>query len=150
MSLALRYVPDPVLRAVCKPVDSFGPALRALSDGMLAAMYDAYGRGLAAPQVGVVKRLFVMDATWKDGPRNPQVFVNPVVTWADERREAREEGCLSIPDIPCMVTRPVAIRLRWQDLDGTAQEAAFDGFAARCIQHEGDHLDGTLCTDYAP
>ncbi len=149
MSLTLRQVPDPVLRAVCKPVDSFGPALRALADGMLAAMYDATGRGLAAPQVGVVKRLFVMDETWKDGAPSPQVFVNPVVTWADERREACEEGCLSIPDTPCLVTRPVAIRLAWQDLDGTAQEAAFDGFAARCIQHERDHLDGILCTDYS-
>ncbi len=148
MSLTLRTVPDPVLRAVCKPVDSFGPALQALADGMLAAMYDAYGRGLAAPQVGVMKRIFVMDATWKDGARSPQVFINPVVTWADPVSEAGEEGCLSIPDTPCMVTRPVAVRLAWQDLDGDTQEGAFDGFAARCVQHERDHLDGILCTDY--
>ncbi|MEY1554098.1 peptide deformylase [Yoonia sp. R2331] len=146
MSLTLRLAPDPVLRAVCKPVD---PALAALAKGMLEVMYRAQGRGLAAPQVGVMKRIFVMDATWKDGAPDPQIFVNPVVSWADERCEASEEGCLSIPDTPCMVTRPVAIRLTWQDLEGAPHEAAFDGFAARCIQHERDHLDGILCTDYA-
>ena len=149
MSLTIRHVPDPVLRAVCAPVDRFGPTLRALADGMLAAMYAAPGRGLAAPQVGVMKRLFVMDPTWKEGEPRPMVFVNPVILWSDPDRESGEEGCLSIPDTPCVVTRPRSVRLAWQGLDGGTNEALFDGFAGRCVQHERDHLDGILCTDYA-
>ncbi len=142
-------VPHPILRAVCHPVAEFGHTLQALTDKMLATMYAAPGRGLAAPQVGVARRIFVMDATWKDGDPSPMVFINPVLVQSSATVETGEEGCLSIPDTACDVTRPTEITLRWQALDGTTQEGAFDGFAARCIQHERDHLDGILCTDYS-
>ena len=131
------------------PVVNFGDALRGLADDMLETMYGAAGRGLAAPQVGTKQQLFVMDATWKEGVYAPQIFVNPVIFDQTDAVEEVEESCLSIPDTPCLVARPVGITLRWQDLDGTQLESAFDGFAARCIQHENDHLSGVLCTDYA-
>ena len=149
MSLIIRHVPDPVLRAVCTEVSTFDAELTALADDMLATLYAAPGRGLAAPQVGVTQRIFVMDATWKDADPSPMIFVNPVVLEASATREPGEEGCLSIPDTPCTVTRPIAVTLRWQDVTGAVQSQAFDGFAARCVQHERDHLDGILCTDYA-
>ncbi|PYE84250.1 peptide deformylase [Pseudoroseicyclus aestuarii] len=148
MHLAIRRHPDPVLRAVCTPVASFDAGLRALADAMLAAMYAAPGRGLAGPQVGETRRLFVVDVTWKEGAPDPQVFVNPEITWASDVIETAEEGCLSIPDMPCRVPRPAEIALRWQDLEGVWQEGRFDGAAARCIQHEADHLNGVLCIDY--
>ena len=142
-------MPDARLQSVCAPVTAFDAALRALTDNMLATMYDAPGRGLAAPQVGVLQRLFVMDATWKEGTPDPQVMVNPQIVEYADTTETAEEGCLSIPDTPCQVTRPIAIRVTWQDVTGAPQEGQFDGFAARCIQHEADHLDGILCTDRA-
>ena len=139
-------VPDPVLRAVCAPVTAFDGALAALAVDMFDTMYAAPGRGLAAPQVGLGLRLFVMDAGWKDGAPDPRVFVNPVVTPGPDRATG-PEGCLSIPDTPCTVTRATTVRVDWQDLTGAPQSGTFDGFAAICIQHEADHLDGILCTD---
>ena len=147
--LVIRQVPDPVLREVCTPVETLDEGLAPLVEGMFAAMYAAPGRGLAGPQVGVTKRLFVTDATWKEGERTPKVWINPRVLWTSDESVEMEEACLSIPDTPCLVTRPVAIRLGWQGLDGTAQEAEFDGVEARILQHEYDHLDGVLCTDRA-
>jgi peptide deformylase len=92
-------------------------------------------------------RLFVMDVGWKEGAPDPRVFVNPEVVNASEARVTREEGCLSIPGRVSRVTRPVEVSLRWQDLGGEPQEETFTGFAATCVQHEIDHLDGILCTD---
>ncbi|TNC70339.1 peptide deformylase [Rubellimicrobium roseum] len=140
-------VPDPVLREVCAPVQAFDAALRELVSDMLATMYEAPGRGLAAPQVGLPVRLFVMDVAWKDGTPEPHVFVNPEIVEASEERVTREEGCLSIPGRVSRVARPAAVALRWRDLDGAAQEGRFAGLAATCVQHEMDHLDGVLCTD---
>jgi peptide deformylase len=116
---------------------------------MLDAMYAAPGRGLAAPQVGVTQRLFVMDTTWKDAAPTPQVFVNPQIIWCSETATTMDEGCLSIPGQLVPVTRPAEVDLRWQSLDGTTQQARQTGFAAACVQHEVDHLDGILCTDHA-
>ena len=110
-------------------------------------MYAATGRGLAAPQIGVLRRLFVMDATWKDGEATPRVFINPEVVRASEEMASCEEGCLSIPGDPVEVTRPAEVTLRWMALDGSACEESFAGFEAVCVQHETDHLDGILCTD---
>ncbi len=140
-------VPDPVLREVAAPVESFDDGLRTLAQDMLETMYEAPGRGLAAPQIGLPMRLFVMDVAWKDGDPEPHVFVNPVVVGASEERVTREEGCLSIPGRLSRVTRPGEVSLRWQDLDGAEREGRFGGFAATCVQHEIDHLDGILCTD---
>jgi peptide deformylase len=140
-------VPDSVLRQVAAPVEAFDEGLKALAQDMLETMYDAPGRGLAAPQVGLPLRLFVMDVAWKEGTPEPHVFVNPVVVGASEERVTREEGCLSIPGRLSRVTRPSEVSLRWQDLDGGTREGSFGGFAATCVQHEIDHLDGVLCID---
>lgn len=147
--LSIRQAPDPVLRQVCAQVSAFDDALKTLAEDMLETMYAAPGRGLAAPQVGVSKRLFVMDATWKDGFYDPQVFVNPEITHASAETATLEEGCLSIPDQLVAVTRPAQVSLRWQGLDGKTAAASFAGFAAACVQHELDHLDGILCIDPA-
>lgn len=148
MSLGpIRLLGDPVLRARAAPVESFDADLVALARAMLGAMYAAPGRGLAAPQVGVPLRLFVMDEGWKEGAPDPRVFVNPEIAWASEEQATREEGCLSIPGRTFRVTRPARVRLRWQGLDGAAREEAFAGFAAACVQHEADHLDGVLICD---
>ena len=140
--------PDPLLAQVSEPVGHFDAALAALVADMFDTMYAALGRGLAAVQVGVLSRLFVMDATWKDGERSPQVFVNPVFADQSEEHVTREEGCLSIPDRPRRVARPSEVTLRWQDVHGAAQEGTFTGFEAACIQHEFAHLDGRLILDH--
>jgi len=139
--------PDPRLRAVCYPVTVFDADLSTLATDMFETMYAAPGRGLAAPQVGVLTRMFVMDTAWKEGAPVPQVFVNPRLLAVSEERVVIEEGCLSIPGVPCLVERPVSLRLAWQGLDGAVQEGEFDAMPARAIQHELDHLDGVLCID---
>lgn len=142
-------VPDATLRAVCDPVTVFDKDLTALSEEMFAAMYAAPGRGLAAPQIGDLRRIFVMDVTWKTGERSPRVFVNPQIVTASAALVVNEESCLSIPMITVAVQRPSVLTLRWQGLDGAPQEGVFEGTAAVIVQHERDHLDGILCTDYA-
>lgn len=139
--------PDPRLTAICAPVAE-GEDLSGLIANMLETMYDAPGRGLAAPQVGVLKRLFVMDVDWKDGARNPVVMVNPDILWRATETAEGEEGCLSIPGVTTPVIRPTEIRVRWYDTDNAVNEQCFDGFAARCIQHEYDHLDGRVTFDH--
>lgn len=143
----VRILPDPVLRAICAPVVAFDASLATLAADMLETMYAAPGRGLAAPQVGVTQRVFVMDATWKDGTPSPQVFVNPEILQVSDRTVTQPEGCLSIPGDVTQVCRPDQVRLRWQDLDASWHEADFTGFEAACTQHELDHLDGILITD---
>ena len=143
----IRLLPDPVLRGTARPVAAFDEALAALARGMLDAMVAASGRGLAAPQVGVALRLFVMDEGWKEGRPDPRAFADPEVLWSSPETATREEGCLSIPGRLWRVTRPARVRLRWRGLDGAPAEGAFDGFAAACVQHEIDHLDGVLICD---
>ncbi len=141
--------PDPRLKKRCDPVPAITPEVGKLAEDMLATMYDAPGIGLAAPQVGVMRRLIVMDCV-KDpeAPPRPLVLVNPAVTWASEDRAVYEEGCLSIPDQYAEVTRPARVRVAWTALDGTQQEEEFEGLWATCVQHEIDHLDGRLFIDY--
>lgn len=139
--------PDDRLSAVCAEVTEITPEVRDLAAQMLKAMYAAKGRGLAAPQVGVMQRLFVMDAGWKEGSPTPQVFVNPVVTALPGADVIQTEGCLSLRGVLADVTRPGAVSVTWTDLDGRARQAEFDGFEAACIQHEVDHLDGVLIFD---
>jgi peptide deformylase len=112
-------------------------------------MYHAPGIGLAAPQVGVMKRVLVMDCVKEEeaAPR-PLVLVNPEVTWASEITSVYEEGCLSIPEQYAEVERPAEVEVRWHDVAGTPQAERFDGLWATCVQHEIDHLDGKLFIDY--
>ena len=141
--------PDPRLKKVCAPVQDVTRELRQLADNMLETMYEAPGIGLAAPQVGVMKRLFVMDCVKeKDAAPQPMVLVNPEVTWVSEDMNTYEEGCLSIPDQYADVDRPAEARVRWMDLDGKQHEEQFDKLWATCSQHEIDHLNGKLFIDY--
>lgn len=139
--------PDPRLKKLCEAVAEITPDLRQLAADMLETMYAAPGIGLAAPQVGVTKRLIVMDCI-KNGPPEPQVLFNPEVLWTSEELSVYDEGCLSIPDIYNDVTRPAEVTVRWTDVDGVVQERQFSGIWATCVQHEIDHLDGKLFIDY--
>lgn len=139
--------PDPRLKKPCEAVGEITADLRQLADDMLETMYDAPGIGLAAPQVGVMKRLIVMDCI-KEGTPEPMVLFNPAVIWSSEDLSTYEEGCLSIPDQYADVKRPAEVKVRWTDETGAAQERQFAGIWATCVQHEIDHLDGKLFIDY--
>jgi peptide deformylase len=139
--------PDPRLKKLCEPVAEITAEVRQLASDMLETMYDAPGIGLAAPQVGVTKRVIVMDCI-KDGPPEPIAMINPKIVWSSEDQTVYEEGCLSIPEIYNDITRPAEVTVRWTDLDGLSQERQFSGLWATCVQHEIDHLDGKLFIDY--
>ena len=141
--------PDPRLKKVCAPVTDMSDDLRKLADDMLETMYDAPGIGLAAPQIGIMDRLIVLDCVKEEGetPR-PLVMFNPVVLSASEETNVYEEGCLSIPEQYGEVTRPEAVDVEWMDRDGNARRETFDGLWATCVQHEIDHLQGKLFIDY--
>ncbi|TFL17447.1 peptide deformylase [Jannaschia formosa] len=141
----IRLLPDPILRATCAPVTGDPTAL---AREMLDAMYAAPGRGLAGPQIGESLRIFVMDASWKDGLPDPRVFVNPEIV-AREGRQVNDEACLSIPDTTRRVARAATVTLAFDGPSGRREER-FAGFAAACIQHEMDHLDGVLILDHDP
>lgn len=141
--------PDPRLKAVCDPVDAFDKDLRALADDMLETMYDAPGIGLAAPQVGVMNRMLVMDCVKDDlAAAEPMVLINPRVIDASTDLNVYDEGCLSIPDQYAGVERPARVKVEWSDLDGKTVQKEFDGLWATCVQHEIDHLNGKLFIDY--
>jgi peptide deformylase len=143
--------PDPRLKSVADPVSAseVDKALRRLADDMLETMYDAPGIGLAAPQVGVGKRLLVMDCVKEENtPPRPMVLINPAVTWASENLNTYEEGCLSIPEQYADVERPAEVEVIWIDLEGVTHTERFDGLWATCVQHEIDHLNGKLFIDY--
>jgi len=145
--LPILQLPDPRLREVCAPVTQFDATFKQLAGDMLETMYAAPGRGLAGPQVGVLQRIFVMDAGWKEGHPSPLVCINPVIKDASGTA-ITTEGCLSIPNRPVRISRPTVVRMAWQDLAGRHCEGFFEGFGAVCVQHERDHLDGILCIDY--
>lgn len=140
----IRQFGDPVLRAPALTVTEFDDALRDDVERMIAIMRDARGVGLAAPQVGSLRRLAVVMGG-EDDP--PIALVNPEITWRSAEEEADFEGCLSIGEISVEVPRAVAIRVRAQNVDGETVEFAPEGFFARVIQHELDHLDGVLILD---
>jgi peptide deformylase len=138
--------PDPRLSQVCAAVAV--PDADLIAD-LFDTMYHAKGRGLAAPQIGVMERVFVVDVTWKEGTPTPMAFLNPKVTSdSGEDRRSLEEQCLSIPDLPMPVTRPHRIELEWLSPEGDARSDTFDGVPARCILHELDHLDGRVILDH--
>ncbi len=141
--------PDPRLKKVAAPVADLSDDLRALANDMLETMYDAPGIGLAAPQVGVMNRLIVLDCVKgeNEAPR-PLVMFNPEVLAVSDERNVYEEGCLSIPEQFADVERPAAVRVGWLDQTGTPREEEFSGLWATCVQHEIDHLEGKLFIDY--
>jgi len=138
---------DPVLRQETEEVDVFDDDLRALVRDMFETMYHAEGIGLAAPQIGIGKRIMVVDLRRDDQPESIVALVNPRVTWASDRTDRQAEGCLSIPGIEEVVERPWAVRV--EGLDPTGKEVAIDAddLFARALQHEIDHLDGVLFLD---
>ena len=136
------------LKQKSKPVEAVDDQLRALMDAMLETMYAAPGIGLAAVQVGVPKRVIVMDLARGDEPKAPRYFVNPQIVWASDELLPWEEGCLSVPEIFDEVERPAKVRLRYLDYDGKRVEEEAEGLFAVCIQHEIDHLDGVLFIDH--
>ncbi|MBV9511936.1 MAG: peptide deformylase [Caulobacteraceae bacterium] len=141
-------VPDPRLKQVSAPVAAVDDALRALMDDMLETMYDAPGIGLAAIQIGVAKRVIVMDLSRDEEARAPRYFVNPEILWASEETAPYEEGCLSVPEIYDEVERPAKVRLRYLNYQGESVEEEAEGLYAVCIQHEMDHLNGVLFIDH--
>ena len=146
--LQILTAPHPVLKQKAQPVAAVDDAMRQLMDDMLETMYAAPGIGLAAPQVGISKRVIVVDVAPKDAPRQPLRLVNPELVWVSDDDSRYEEGCLSVPEHYADVVRPAAIRVRYRDEQNQLQELAADGLLATCIQHEIDHLDGILFIDH--
>jgi peptide deformylase len=146
--LTIITAPDPRLKIVSEPVAAVTDDLRRLMDDMLEAMYAAPGIGLAAVQVGVPKRVIVIDLA-KDGtPPAPNYFINPEIVWSSDELRVFEEGCLSVPDLFDDVERPATVKVKYLDYDGVAREELFDGMMAVCLQHEMDHLEGVLFIDH--
>ena len=137
--------PDPTLRQVSRGLP---PDPARLARDMLATMYAAPGRGLAAIQIGQPWRMFVIDPFWKEGGAAPLIALDPEIIDPSPECVTMTESCLSIPDHPVEVTRPARVTLRWTDLEGRRREARLDGIAAVCAQHEFDHLDGVLILDH--
>lgn len=141
--------PDPRLKKVADPVTDFSDDLRRTADDMLETMYAAPGIGLAGPQIGLMKRLIVLDCVKdRDAPPRPLAMVNPRILWVSGASNVYEEGCLSIPEQYAEVTRPAEVRVGWQDVAGAEHEEQFSGLWATCVQHEIDHLNGKLFIDY--
>jgi peptide deformylase len=159
MILPLSYFGSPVLRETAEPVTRFDAELKQLAADMVETMRDESGIGLAGPQVGQPLRIFVMeipeDMDVDEGGKRlnptletPLVVVNPNLTLDEEFEEEMEEGCLSIPEVRGNVTRPYALTLEFQDVEGHPHSLTLCGLAARCVQHENDHLNGILFIDY--
>ncbi len=141
--------PDPRLKKVCAPVGDLSDELRALAADMLETMYDAPGVGLAAPQIGVLSRLIVLDCVKDENEKpRPLAMFNPEIIAGSDELNTYEEGCLSIPDQYAEIKRPKVVDIRWIGLDGKEHTETFDGLWATCVQHEIDHLNGKLFIDY--
>ena len=141
-------LPDKRLRSKSEPVKAVDKSLRALVNDMFETMYAAPGIGLAAIQIGIPRRVVTMDLAKKDEPKQPQVFINPEVTWASDEMATYEEGCLSIPEYYEEVTRPKVVKVKFIDLDLKPQEIEAEGLLATCLQHEIDHTNGVLFIDH--
>jgi peptide deformylase len=149
--MALRDIlilPNKRLRLVSEPVKKIDREIKQLADDMFETMYDAPGIGLAAIQVGVTRRIVIVDLAKKDDPPEPRVFINPEITWRSDEKALYEEGCLSIPEIYEEVERHAQVRVKYLDLDGKEQEIEASGLLATCLQHEIDHLNGVLFIDH--
>jgi peptide deformylase len=157
--MAIRRIyetPDPVLRQISKPVETFDDELKTLVADMFETMYDAPGLGHGAVQVGVPIRLLVIDLQEPADPedpesrpvRDPKVFINPEILWHSDHEVPYTEGCLSVPEQYAEVMRPDKIRARWRDVEGNSFEEEIEGLLAVCLQHEMDHLNGVLFIDH--
>ena len=149
--MALRQIltePNKILREKSLPVDIVDKDLQNLMDDMLETMYAAPGIGLAAIQVGIPKRVIVLDIAQKDGPKNPMFFINPEIIKKSENNSIYEEGCLSVPGQFAEILRPDKCKVKYLDYYGQAKEIVAEGMLATCIQHEIDHLEGILFIDY--
>jgi peptide deformylase len=146
--LPIIEAPDPTLKTISKPVDRVDDKLRTLMDDMVETMYAAPGIGLAAIQVGVPKRVLVLDIRDEDEEPEPQFFINPEILWVSEELNSYNEGCLSVPEQYAVVDRPKDCKIKYLDYDGKAQVIEATGLLATCIQHEMDHLEGILFLDH--
>ena len=146
--LPILIAPDKRLKTKCAPVPAVHDAVRRLMDDMLETMYAAPGIGLAAPQVGVLQRVIVLDVSDKEEEPQPIALANPEIVWASDEILTMNEGCLSLPDIYVDVARPAEVRVRALGRDGRPQEIEADGLLARCLQPEIDHLNGILHVDH--
>ncbi len=146
--LPIVTLPDPILRKLSTPVERVDDELRRLADDMLETMYDAPGVGLAAIQVGVPRRLFVLDVADEDEKPAPLVLFNPEIVALGSETRLHEEGCLSIPDFRVEIERPASLTLSYIDRDGNPRELDAEGLLATAIQHEINHLDGKLIIDF--
>ncbi|MGE4430174.1 MAG: peptide deformylase [Sphingobium sp.] len=153
--LPILEAPDPRLRTISTPVETIDDALQTLIDDMFDTMYDAPGIGLAAIQVGVPKRVLVIDLQEPESEepdakpvRNPLVFINPQILEGSDQLSVYNEGCLSVPDQYAEVERPATIRASWMDREGRIHEQRLEGLLATCLQHEMDHLEGILFIDH--
>ena len=146
--LPIIWAPDPILKTVCRPVETVDDDARRLMDDMMETMYAAPGIGLAAPQIGLDRRVIVVDPA-KDGEDPaPLRLINPEIVWSSDAGKVFEEGCLSLPDMFAEVERPAEVRVTYIDPDGKKQELEADGLLAVVLQHEIDHLDGVLFVDH--
>jgi peptide deformylase len=146
--LPILVAPDPRLKATSKPVAKVDASVRKLMDDMLETMYAAPGIGLAAPQVGALLRVIVVDIAKDEAPKAPFAMANPELVWVSDEDNVYEEGCLSVPEHYAEVTRPARIRVRYLDRDNQKRELEAEGLLATVIQHEMDHLDGILFIDH--
>lgn len=146
--LPIVIAPDPILKRKADPVDSVTPAIVKLMADMLDTMYDAPGIGLAAPQIGVSKRILVMDCAREGEAAQPMRMVNPEIIWASDVLQNYEEGCLSFPEHYAEVRRPAEVKVRYLDETGAEKEIHATGLLAVCVQHEIDHLDGVNFVDH--
>ena len=148
LNIEILQEPDPILRKKSDEVSKVDNDIRALMDNMLETMYQAPGIGLAAPQVGILKKVIVIDLAKEDEPKKPLFIVNPKIIWKSDELSSREEGCLSIPGYFAEVVRPTKCKLQYLDYDGKQQEIEAEDLLSTCIQHEVDHCDGVLFIDY--
>ena len=149
--MAIRTIitePNKLLRQISKPVNSVGKEEQKLMDDMLETMYAANGIGLAAIQIGIPKRIIVIDLNRDEIKKKPMYFVNPLIKNKDPQKETYEEGCLSVPNQFAEVDRPSKCEIEYLDYDGNKKLLKADGLLATCIQHEMDHLEGILFIDY--
>lgn len=146
--LPIVTVPDQILKKVSKPVAKVDDKLRSFLDDMLESMYAAPGIGLAAVQVGVLKRILVMDIAHEDEDPDPQYYINPEITWTSDEIAVYNEGCLSVPEQYADIERAAECKFNYLDYDGNHQEIHAKGLLATCIQHEMDHLNGIVFIDY--
>jgi len=146
--LAVLTAPDPRLKITARPVAAVDDEVRRLMDDMLETMYAAPGIGLAGPQVGDDRRVLVLDLSHRDQAPDPLRIANPEILWVSEDTVVDEEGCLSVPDQYADVERPAKVRIRFLDYHNEIREIEAEGALATCLQHEMDHLDGTLFIDH--